>query len=119
MSQRFAANQSLQLLQSIALESSDGDYSDFKPDELNIVIAIIQNEEDSSDSDDEYTDKDHQLTQMMVRVLKAAVIIMKKLFFEQRQRSVSSQATAGRLQKHNIVRIRAGSTSYSTSSIIC
>ena len=58
MSPRFAADQSLQLLQSIALESSDGDYSDFKRDELNIVIAIIQNEEDSSDSDDKYTDKE-------------------------------------------------------------
>ena len=53
-----------------------------------------------------------------MRVLEAAVIMMKKPFFEQRRRSVPSQATAGRLQKQNIVRIRAGPTSYFTSSII-
>ena len=55
MSQRFAADQALQLLQSIALESSDGEYSDSKSDELNNVIADIQNEENSSDSDDKCT----------------------------------------------------------------
>ena len=58
MSQRFAADQALQSLQSIALESSDGEYSDSKSDELNNVIPDIQNEEDSSDSDDEYTDQE-------------------------------------------------------------
>ena len=52
MSQRFAADQALQLLQSIVLESSDGEYSDSKSDELNNVIADIQN---SSDSDDKCT----------------------------------------------------------------
>ena len=34
------------------------------------------------------------------------------------RRSVPSQVTAGRIQQHNIVRIRAGLTSYFTSSII-
>ena len=34
------------------------------------------------------------------------------------RRSVPSQVTAARLQQHNIVRIRAGPTSYSTSRII-
>ena len=58
MSQRFAADQALQLLQIIALESSDGEYSDSKSDELNNVIADIQNEENSSDSDDEYTNQE-------------------------------------------------------------
>ena len=56
MSQRFAADQTLQLLQSIALESSDGEYSDSKSDELNNVIADIKNEEDSFDSDNKFTD---------------------------------------------------------------
>ena len=51
MSQRFAADQALQLLQIIALESSDGEYSDFKSDKLNNVIVNIQNKENSSDSD--------------------------------------------------------------------
>ena len=55
MSQRFAADQALQLFQSIALESSDGEYSDSKSDELYNVIADDQNEEDSSDSDDKCT----------------------------------------------------------------
>ena len=34
------------------------------------------------------------------------------------RRSVPSQVTTGRLQQHNIVKIRAGPTSYFTSSII-
>ena len=42
MSQRFAADQALQLLQIIALESSDGKYSDSKSDELNNVNVDIQ-----------------------------------------------------------------------------
>ena len=58
MSQRFAANQALQLLQSIALEFSDGKYSDSKSDEVNNVIVDIQNEEDSFDSDDEYINQE-------------------------------------------------------------
>ena len=65
----------------------------------------------------------HQSTQMIVRVVKAAVTMMKKNPFEQSRshlrRSVPSQITTGRLQQHNIVRIRAGPTSYFTSSIIC
>ena len=58
MSQRFAADQALQLLQSIALESSDGEYSDSKSDEVNNLIAGIQDEVDSSDLDDEYTNQE-------------------------------------------------------------
>ena len=58
MSQRFAANQALQLLQSIALEFSDNKYSDSKSDEVNNVIMDIQNKEDSSDSDDEYINQE-------------------------------------------------------------
>ena len=61
LSQRFAADQAMQLLQSIALESSDGEYSDSKSNELNNVIADIQNEKDSSTSDDEYTDQEVQV----------------------------------------------------------
>ena len=57
MSQRFAADQALQFLQSIALESFDGEYSDSESDKVNTVIAEIKNEEDSYDSDDEYTDQ--------------------------------------------------------------
>ena len=41
-----------------ALESSDGEYSDSKSDELNNVIVDIQNEKNSSDSDDEYTNQE-------------------------------------------------------------
>ena len=77
MFQRFAINQVLQLLQSIALESSDGKYTDSEFDEVNNVIADIQNEEGSSDSDDEYI---NQVAQMMMRVLKAAVIMINKPF---------------------------------------
>ena len=58
MSQKFAADQALQLLQIIALESSDGGHSDSKSDEVNNVIVDIQNEENSSDSDDEYTNQE-------------------------------------------------------------
>ena len=42
-------------LKTPALEYSDGEYSDSKYDELNNVIVDIQNKENSSDSDDEYT----------------------------------------------------------------
>ena len=50
----FTANQALKLLQIIALQSSDVEYSNSKSDEFNNVIADIQNEEVSSDLDDEY-----------------------------------------------------------------
>ena len=58
MSQRFAADQALQLLQIITLESSDDEYSDSKSDELNDVIVDIQNEEDFFDSNYEYTNQE-------------------------------------------------------------
>ena len=58
MSQRFAADHALQLLQSIALESSDGEYLDSKCDELNNVIADIQNEEGTSNLVDKYTNQE-------------------------------------------------------------
>ena len=60
MSQRFFADQAFQLLQSNALESSDVEYKNSESDKLNNVIADIQNEENSSDSDDEYTDQKAQ-----------------------------------------------------------
>ena len=54
MSQSFAADQALQFFAnySIALESFDGEYSDSKSNEVNNVIADIENKEDSFDSDD-------------------------------------------------------------------
>ena len=63
MSQRFAADQALQLLQSFALESFDDEYLDSESDKVNNVIADIQNEKDSFDYDihsfdDEYTDQE-------------------------------------------------------------
>ena len=59
MSQRFAAEQALQLLQSIALESFDSEYSNSEFDEVNLkksttMIADFQNEEYSYDSDDKF-----------------------------------------------------------------
>ena len=58
MSQRFAADQALQLLQISALDFSDGEYSDSESDEVNNVIVDIQNKENSSDSDDECTNQE-------------------------------------------------------------
>ena len=58
MSQRFAADQALQLLQSIVLECSEGKYSDSESNEVSNVIADIQNEKDSSDLDDEYINQE-------------------------------------------------------------
>ena len=58
MSQRFAADQALQLLQIIALESSDDEYSNSESDEVSNVVVDIQNKENSSDSDDEYTNQE-------------------------------------------------------------
>ena len=57
MSQRFAADQALQLLQSIALESSYGEYSNSKSNELNNVIAYLH-EKGTSDVNDEYTNQE-------------------------------------------------------------
>ena len=58
MSQKFAADEALQLLQIIVLESSDGEYSDSKSDELNNVIMDNQNKENSSDSNEEYINQE-------------------------------------------------------------
>ena len=122
MSQRFAADQALQLLQIIALESSDGEYSDSKSDELNNVIVDIQNEENSSDSDDEYTNQKAPInTDDGARARSSSDNDEQILLSKDRshwRRSVPSQVTTGRLQQHSIVRIRAGPT-YFPSSIIC
>ena len=122
MSQRFAADQELQLLQSIGLESFDGEYSDFKSDELNNVIADIQNEEDSSDSDDEYANQKAAInTDDSTRAQSSSDNDEQILLSEDGshwRRSVPSQVTAGQLQQHNIVRSNAKPTSYFTSSII-
>ena len=80
MSQRFAADQALQLLQIITLESSDDEYSDSESDELNNLIVDIQNEEDFSDSNDEYTNQEAPINTDDGRVLEAAVIMMNKSF---------------------------------------
>ena len=58
MSRRFSVDQAVQLLQSITLESSDGEYTGSESDEVNNMIADIQNKKGSSDSDDEYTDQE-------------------------------------------------------------
>ena len=61
MSQRFAADQALQLSQlsqSVPLKSSDSKYSDSKSDYVNNLIADIQNDADSFDSDDEYANQE-------------------------------------------------------------
>ena len=58
MSQKFAAEQALQLLQSIALESSEGEYLDSEFDQVSKVIGDIQNEEDSFDLNDKHTDQE-------------------------------------------------------------
>ena len=46
------------MLECIALEFSNGEYSDSKFHEGNNVIADIQKEENFSDLDDEYTDQE-------------------------------------------------------------
>ena len=122
MYQRFAADQALQLLQIIALKSFDGEYADSKSDELNNVIVDIKNEENSSDSDDEYTNQEAPInTDDGARARSSSDNDEQILLSKDKshwRRSVPSQVTTGRLQQHNIVRIRAGPTSYFTSSII-
>ena len=87
------------------------------------MIVDIQNKENFSDSDDEYTNQEAPInTDDGARAQRSSdndeQIILSKDRSHWR-RSVPSQVTAGRLQQHNIVRIRAGPTSYFTSSIIC
>ena len=101
MSQRFAVDQALQLLQSIALGSSDGKYSDSESDEANNVIADIQNEEDSSDSDDEYINQEASTNRDdCARAQSSSDNDEQTLLGKTRShrwRSVPSQVTAGRL----------------------
>ena len=78
--------------------------------------------EDSSDSDDEYTNQEAPInTDNSARARSNSDNDEQILLSKDRshwRRLVSSQVTTGRLQQHNIVRIRAGPTSYFTSSII-
>ena len=112
----------MQLLQSIALESSDGEYSDSESDEVNNVIANIKNETDSYNLDDEYIDQgaptntDDGAPAQSSSNNDEQTLLSKD--GSDRRRSVPFQVTAERQQQHNIVRIRAGPTSYSTSRII-
>ena len=122
MSQRFAADQALQLLQSIALESSDGEYSDSESDEVSNVIADIQNKEDLSDLNDEYINqKAPTNTDDGARAQSSSDNDEQTLLGKDTshwRRSVPSQVTTARLQQHNIVRIHAGSASYSTYAVV-
>ena len=109
-------------MQSIALESSDVEYSDSESDEVNNVIADIKNEEDSYNLDDEYTDQgaptnidDGAPAQSSSDNVEQTLLSKDRSHWRS---LVPFQVTAERLQQHNIVRIRAGSTSYSTSRII-
>ena len=114
MFQRFTADHALQLLQIIALESSDGKYSDSESDEVNNVIVDIQNKENSSDSDDGYTNQEAPInSDDGARARSSSDNEEQILLSKDRshwRRSVSSQVITGRLQQHNIVRIRAGPT---------
>ena len=109
-------------MQSIALESFDGKYSDSESDEVNNVIANIKNEADSSDSNDKYTDQEAPTdTDAGARPRSSSDNDEQTLYGKygsHGRRSVPSQVTAGRLQQHNIVGIHAGSISHSTSRII-
>ena len=122
MFQRFAADQALQLFQSITLESSDGEYSDSESDEVNNMTAGIQNEENSSDSCNEYTDQEAPTnTDDGARARSSSSKDEQTLLgkdVSHWRRLVSSQVTAGQLQQHNIIRVRTGPISYSTSCII-
>ena len=86
------------------------------------MIADIQNEEDSSDTDDEYTNQEAPInTDDSTRARNSNDNDEQILLSEDRshwRRSVPSQVTEGQLQQHNIVRSNAGPTSYFTSSII-
>ena len=110
------------MLQIIALESSDGDYSGSKPDKLNNVIVDIQNKENSSDSDDKYTNQEAPINTDDGARARSSSDNNEQIFLSKDRshlrRSVSSQVTTGQLQQHNIVRIRAGPTSYFTFNII-
>ena len=110
------------MLQTIALESSDGKYSDSESDEVNNVIADIKNEKDSYDSDEKRTDQEAPTnTDDSARAQSSSDDDEQTLLGKDGshwRRSVPSQVTAGRLQQHNIVKICAGPISYSTSHII-
>ena len=111
MSQRFAADQALQLLQSIALESFDSEYSYSKSDKLNNVIADIQNEEDSSDLDDKYTNQEAPINTNESRRAQSSGDNNEQILLSKDRchwrRSVPSKVTAGQLQQQNIVRSNA------------
>ena len=107
MSQRFAADPALQLLQIIALESSDSEYSDSKSDELNNVIVDIQKRKILLIQMANIQTRKHQSTQMMESARSSSDNDDQILLSKDRshwRRSVPSQVTTGQLQQHNIVR---------------
>ena len=85
------------------------------------MIADNQNKEGSSDLDDEDTDQEAPTNTVDdVHARSNSDNDEQTLLGKDRShwpRSVSSQVTAGQLQQHDIIRIRAGPTSYSTSRI--
>ena len=122
MSQRFGVIRRCNCCKVLLLESSDGNYSDSVSDEVNNVIANIKNEEDSYDSDDEYTHQEKPTNIDDDARAESSNDNDEQILLGKDgphwQCSVPSQVTAGELQQHNIVIICAGPTSYSTSRII-
>ena len=102
MSQMFVAEQALHLLQSIALESSDHGYSDSEYGKVNNVISDVQNEKNSSDLDDKYTDQEASTnTDDGARARSSSDNVQQTILSKDGshwRRSVSSQVTAGQLQ---------------------
>ena len=88
-------------------------------DELNNMIVDIQNEENSSDSDDECTSQEAPINTDDSTRARSSSDNDEHILLNKADPTGGAQfPPAGRLQQHNIVRIHAGPTSYFTSSII-
>ena len=128
MHRRRTAEQALEFLQDIAADESDGEFSDSDNKKINNAFASASKAEvsDSEKStDDEEVDiqdstvDDNQPANLVSHVdddNNTPVIQSRDGSFW--QTSTPSQVAVGRRQQQNVVKVRAGPTSYATCRII-
>ena len=128
MHRRRTAEQALEFLQDIAADESDGEFSDSDNEKINNAFAsaskaeVSDSEKSTDDEEEDIQDStvdDNQPANLVSHVdddNNTPVIQSRDGSFW--QTSTPSQVAVGRRQQQNVVKVRAGPTSYATCRVI-
>ena len=128
MHRRHTAEQALEFLQDIAADESDGEFLDSDNEEINNAFASASKAE-VSDSEKSTDDEEEDIQDSTVDDNQPANLVShedddnKTPVIQSRDgsfwlTSTPSQVAVGRRQQQNVVKVRAGFTSYATCRVI-